>query len=164
MKKGVCFLLVMGSLVSVQAQLKPKPKCDNFYVDVLNGTVNGVRPDFTIGQIKDKLPCFTSNDAEGSTASSCGSTVFFADKDVYFYVDRNYVEIKNKFKGKMSIPLLGVARNGLFKWLGNPKMKDDTWDAFETAYGLLVLHYNKAGKVDHLEITTKSTETLNLCE
>ncbi len=164
MKKGICFFVMMVWLLSVNAQLKPKPKCDEFYVDVLNGTVNGVRPDFTIGQIKDKLPCFTSSDPEGSTASACGSNIFFADKDVYFYTDRDYVEIKNKFKGKMSIPLLGAARNSLFKWLGHPKMKDDTWDAFETAYGILVLHYNKAGKVDHLEITTKSTETLNLCE
>ncbi len=89
---------------------------------------------------------------------------FFSDKGVYFYINRGYVEIKNNFKGKMSIPLLGAARNSLFKWLGHPEMKDETWDAFETAYGTLVLNYNKAGKMDHLEITTKSTETMNLYE
>ncbi len=59
---------------------------------------------------------------------------------------------------------MGANRNGLFKMLGNPKLKDENWDAFEMAYGLLVLHYTKAGKVNLIQMTTKSTETLSLCE
>lgn len=163
MKKIIFTIYLMSFLNFVQAQLVPKAKCDDFYVDVLDGKVNGVRPDFTMGQIKEKLPCFTSSDPEGSSTSPCGGTVFFADKDVYFFTERDYIEIKEKFKGKLSIPLLGADRKSLFKWLGNPQLKDDTWDAFETKYGILVLHYDKSNKVNLIQITTKSTQTLNLC-
>ncbi|HVT83721.1 MAG TPA: hypothetical protein VHD35_00895 [Chitinophagaceae bacterium] len=48
MKKGVCFSVLLGCLLTVRAQLKPKPKCDDFYVDILSGTVNGLRTDFTM--------------------------------------------------------------------------------------------------------------------
>ena len=89
---------------------------------------------------------------------------FFADKDVCFYTERDYIEIKEKFKGKLSLPLIGADRKSLFKWLGHPLLKDDTWDVFETKYGILVLHYNKLNKVNLIQMTTKSTETLNLCQ
>lgn len=163
MKKLILFFSLIGYFTSANAQLIAKPKCDDFYVDILNGTLNGVRPDFTMGQIKNKLPCFTSSEPEGSPAAQCGGTVFFSDKDVYFYTERAYVEIRDKFKGKLSIPVLGAARNSLFKWFGHPLLKDEDWDAFQTAYGILVLHYNKSGKVMLIQITTKSTETLKLC-
>lgn len=146
-------------LMLCEAQLVPRKKCDAFYVDVLDGKINGVRPDYTVGLIKEKLPCFTSNET-----SKCGTTVFYNDKGVFFYTDRDYVEIKTNFKGKLSIPLLGASRGSLFKWLGHPKLKDDTWDAFQTAYGVLVLHYNKGNKVSLIQLTTESTGTLKLCE
>ncbi|MBL7748959.1 MAG: hypothetical protein JNM19_16085, partial [Chitinophagaceae bacterium] len=50
------------------------------------------------------------------------------------------------------------------KWLGHPKIKDVNWDAFQTAYGILVVYYNKSSKVNKLVMTTKGTETLRLCE
>lgn len=81
-----------------------------------------------------------------------------------FFTTRDYVEIGEKFKGKLSIPLFGAARNSLFKVLGNPQMKDATWDAFQTAYGILVLHYNKANKVRLIQFSTHGTSTLSLCE
>jgi hypothetical protein len=59
---------------------------------------------------------------------------------------------------------MGVARNSLFKTLGNPKIKDDNWDAYQMAYGTLVLHYNKAGKVNLVQFSTRGTESLSLCE
>ena len=63
-----------------------------------------------------------------------------------FYTKRDYIEIGPKFLGKLSIPLLGTKRNSLFKSLGNPKIKDDLWDAYEMQYGTLVLHYDVAGR------------------
>ncbi len=164
MKKLILFLLLLNFTAAIQAQLKVKPKCDDFYVDILGGTVNNMRPDYTMGQIKEKMPCFTSSDAEGVSTSKCGATIFYKDRDVYFYTDRDYVEIHDKFKGRLSMPLFTTLRNGVFKYLGRPLLKDDTWDAFETAYGLVILHYNKAGKVSMIQLTTKNTETLKLCE
>ena len=164
MKKMLSSILFVSLLQYCQAQLTPTAKCDEFYIDILDGRVNGLRPDFTMGQIKTKLPCFTSSDPEGSSSSKCGGTVFFADKGVYFYTDRDYIEIKEGYKGKISLPVLGADRKSLFKWLGNPSLKDDTWDAFETKYGNLVLHYNKLNKVNLVQMTTRSTSTLNLCQ
>jgi hypothetical protein len=41
---------------------------------------------------------------------------------------------------------MGGKRGSFFKILGNPKMKDDNWDAFATNYGILILYYNAASK------------------
>jgi hypothetical protein len=163
MKTLLFIFLFMTTVIITHAQLKTTPVCGTFVVDILDGKVNGVLPDFTIGQIKEKLPCFTSEEPENSS-SKCGGGVFYKDKDIYFYTGRDYVEIREKFKGKLSIPLLGASRNTLFKWLGNPKIKDVNWDAFQTQYGTLVLHYNKAGKVNLIQFSKKSTDTLSLCE
>lgn len=148
--------------IGSKAQLKVKAKCDDFTVDILNGRVNGVRPDFTMGQIQEKLPCATS--VEERPNVKCGRSVFYQDRDIYFYVDRAYVEIGPKFKGKLSIPLMGAQRSSLFKWLGRPKLKDDNWDAFEVQYGTLVLHYDKLNRVILIQFSTKGTDVLNLCE
>ena len=59
---------------------------------------------------------------------------------------------------------MGANRNSFFKTLGNPKIKDESWDAFQMQYGTLVLHYNKANKVRLIQISTLATEALNLCE
>ena len=163
MKTLFFVFLFMSAVTAVDAQLKTTPVCSTIVVEILDGKVNGVLPDFTMGQIKEKLPCFTSEEPENSS-SKCGGGVFYKDKDIYFYTGRDYIEIREKFKGKLSIPLMSANRNSLFKWLGNPKIKDVIWDAFQTQYGTLVLHYNKAGKVNLIQFSKKSTDTLNLCE
>jgi hypothetical protein len=59
---------------------------------------------------------------------------------------------------------MGAARSSLFKWLGYPKIKDINWDAFTTKYGILILHYNKSGKVNLIQFSKKNAESLTLCE
>jgi len=163
MKKLFSLCLLLGILPVAFGHLKAKTKCASFEVDILDGKVNGIKPDFPPAEIKSNLPCFTS--AEDETANAkCGGGVFYKDKDVYFYTKRDYIEIGEKFQGKLSIPLMGASRASLFKWLGNPKIKDDSWDAFEMSYGTLVLHYNAAGKVKTIQFSTKGTDDLSLCE
>jgi hypothetical protein len=158
------FLLFFTTILfAAKAQLVAKPVCGVFMVDILDGKLNGLKPNARWDEIKGKLPCFTAAEPEGSTAK-CGAGIFYKDKDVYFYTDRDYIEIREKFQGKFSIPVMGASRNSLFSTLGNPKIKDENWDAFQTAYGVLILHYNKAGKVNLIQFSTKSTETLSLCE
>jgi hypothetical protein len=147
----------------MQAQLKTTPICPTFTVDILGGRVNELLITSTVGQIKGKLPCFTSAEEE-SAAAKCGGGVYYKDKDIYFYTSRDYIEIGPKFKGKLSIPLMGAARTGLFKWLGNASIKDVNWDAFQTAYGILILYYSKAGKVNKIRFSNQSAETIKLCE
>jgi len=154
-------LLLAG--FSVQAQLTAKKKCEDFTVDILNGKVNEFKANIGSDQLKSKFPCFSSAEEENAS-SKCGGGVFFSDKGITFFTGRDYIEINDKFKGKLSMPMMGAARNSFFKTLGNPKIKDDTWDAWQMQYGTLVLHYNKAGKVRLIQMSTLSTENLSLCE
>jgi len=165
-KQTLLVTLFMSFLSVSMAQLKAKVKCPDFYVDILSGTVNDIKPSYTPNEIKEKFPCFTSAEEEGESVK-CGGGIYFKDKDIYFYTRRDYIEIGPKFLGKTSFPLLGTKRNSSFKTLGNPKIKDDLWDAFEMQYGTLVLHYDiagPAGKVKFFQFSTLGTDLLNLCE
>ncbi len=166
-KRSLAFALFMCIATLSMAQLRAKTKCPDLYVDILTGTVNGdIKPNNTQDEIKAKFPCFTSAVDETPDAK-CGGGIFFKDKDIYFYTKRDYIEIGPKFLGKTSIPILGTKRNSLFAKLGNPKVKDDLWDAYEMQYGTLVLHFDiagPAGKVKMVQFSTLSTENLNLCE
>jgi hypothetical protein len=163
MKNGMLLLLSLLLVTTAMAQLTTKKACPDFEVDILDGKVNGVKPTDDNGKVKRTWPCFTST-AEEKDSAKCGTSVFFKDKDIYFYTQRNYIEIGPKFKGKLSIPLLGAKRSSMFQYLGNPVMKDDDWDAFKTSYGILVTHYDAAGKVKNFQITTQGTHNLSLCE
>ncbi|HWK05445.1 MAG TPA: hypothetical protein VNS58_17520 [Puia sp.] len=166
MKRLLFLALSMCFLSVAMGQLKAKVKCPDFYVDILNGTVNELKANVGPGEIKAKFPCFTSVEEEG-TSSKCGGGIYFKDKDIYFYTKRDYIEIGPKFIGKLSIPLLGSKRGSQFRTLGNPKMKDDLWDAFEMQYGTLILHYDVAGvagKVKMIQFSTENTESIQLCE
>lgn len=148
---------------SALAQLKTTAICPDFVVDILDGRVGELDPKSTFGQVKEKFPCFTNAERE-SDSSRCGGGVFFKTRDIYFYTARNYIEIGPAFKGKLSIPLLGANRNNLFKWLGNPMIKDLNWDAFQTAYGILLLYYDKTNKINRIRFSTESAGTIQLCE
>jgi hypothetical protein len=163
MKKLFFVFAVMLFLEAAHSQLKTTPVCPTFTVDILDGKIGEVTPSSTQGVIKSKFPCFTKAEDE-TAASQCGGVIFYNDKGLYFYTGRDYIEIKENFKGKLSIPLMGANRNNLFKWLGLPKIKDINWDAFQMAYGILILYYNKAGNINKLQISNKGTETIKLCE
>jgi hypothetical protein len=164
MQKIIVFLSLLFLYFTTSAQLKTTPICPVFNIDILDGIVNGaIVPTSTVGQIKLKFPCFTSFEEEGTTAK-CGAGVFYKDKDIYFYTTRDYVEIGPAFKGKLSLPLMGAPRNGLFKLLGKPQIKDVNWDAFQTAYGVLILYYSKASRVNKIQFSSRSASTIELCE
>ena len=164
MQKIIVLLATLFLYFTASAQLKTTPICPTFEVDLLDGIINkAIVPTSTVGQIKLKFPCFTSFEEE-STSAKCGGNVFYKDKDIYFYTTRDYIEIGPAFKGKLSLPLMGAARNGLFKMLGKPQIKDVSWDAFQTAYGILILYYSKASRVNKIQFSSRSASTIELCE
>jgi len=164
MKNIIVFLFAFAICTGTSAQLTTTPLCPDIKIDILDGIVNGkILPTSTVGQIKLNLPCFSSAEEEG-TSAKCGAGVFYKDKDVYFYTSRDYVEIGPAFKGKMSLPLMGAARSGLFKLLGQPQIKDVNWDAFKTAYGVLILYYNKAARINKIQFSTRAANAIQLCE
>jgi hypothetical protein len=164
MKSCILFFTILGFSFTVSAQLKTTVKCPDFNIDILEGRINrSILPSSTIGQIKANLPCFTSFQEEADT-SNCGGKVFYKDNDIYFYTGKDYVEIGPAFKGKMSLPLMSASRNNLFQYLGAPQMKDTGWDAFQTAYGVLILYYDKADKVNKIQFSTEKASSIKLCE
>ena len=159
------FLALSGivCLHTVKAQLTATPVCPTFTIDVLEGTVNEkLDCNSTAGEVKKFFPCFTDA-VEETNGATCGG-VFYKDRDIRFFTERDYIEIGEKFKGKLIPALIGASRSSLFKMLGNPKIKDVTWDAFVTKFGTLVLYYNSAGNINKIQISVKATDTLKLCE
>lgn len=156
-------LVLLFSSVSF-AQLKTSTKCPEIDVDLLYGIINQtILPSSDIAMIKHDLPCFTGLQNKDDS-SKCGAAVFYKDKDIYFYTDRDYVEIGPNFKGKLSLPLMGSPRGAIFKWLGAPQIKEANWEAFKTSYGILILYYDKENKVNKIQFSTKTAKTIQLCE
>ena len=76
--KQLFSLAFFMSILSVgMGQLKAKTKCPDFYIDILDGTVNGLKSSDTQNEIKEKFPCFTSAIDEGNDAK-CGGGIVFA--------------------------------------------------------------------------------------
>ena len=163
MKKITLLCIAVISMGGLMAQLTVKAKCNAFVVDVLDGKVNDLKASAQASDIKTKFPCFTAIEEEG-TASKCGGAIYYKDKDISFFTLRDYIVIGEKFKGQLSIPLMGGKRNTFFKYLGNPKLKDDNWDAFTTNYGIIILYYNAASKVNKILISTRNTSNIEICE
>ena len=163
MKKTLLSVCVYLVCTNMYGQLKRTTSCPTFTVDVLDGKINGLRITDNVAQFKSKFPCFTAaeNDSPGA---KCGGGIFFKDKDIYVYTARDYIEIGPKFKGKLSVPLMGASRGGLFRTLGHPKIKEAKWDAFSTAYGILILYYNSANRVNKIQMSTENEETIQLCQ
>jgi hypothetical protein len=162
MKKAFLICAVLYSSLA-SAQLKPTSVCPEFVIDILDGRIGELDPRSTIGQIKAKYPCFTKLENESDSAW-CGGGIFYKDRDLYFFTRRDYVEIGPAFKGKLTLPLMGAARGSFFKVLGNPMIKDTNWDAYQTAYGLLLLYFNKAGKVNKIRFSTEKAGSIQLCD
>jgi len=162
MKNLFQLMLLLVAGLSSEAQLKAKAVCPAIEVDVMAGNVNDLYPRSAIGEIKNTLPCFTEV-VETDSASRCAG-VFFKDKGISFFTERKYIEVGEQFKGKLNPMLMGVSRSSLFKLLGYPKLKDTDWDAFQMGYGTLILYYNKAGKINKIQISSKNTDAIKLCE
>ncbi len=162
MKTGlfILFFSIAGHLAC--AQLNATPACPSFTVDVLAGSVNELVPKSAIVEVQTKFPCF-SEMVEKDSVSRCAG-VFYPDKSVNFYTGRQYIEIGEKFKGKITPALMGAGRTSLFSILGHPKLKDASWDAFQMGYGTLILYYNAAGKINKIQMCSKGTDAIKLCQ
>lgn len=161
-----CISLILVALVcslTMNAQLKAAAVCPTIAIDVLEGTINNkLYCTSTSGEVQKLFPCFTQV-IEETNGSTCGA-VIYKDKDIVFYTERDYVEIGSNFKGTLEPALMGVNRNLLFKLLGNPRLKDTTWEAYQTKYGVMILYFDANSKINKIQISSKSTDSIKLCE
>jgi len=164
MTKFICScVLLLAINTGAKAQLKVTDACPVFTVDVLEGSINRIHPKSTSSEIIKTFPCQTNVEEQIDSAGRCQG-VFYKNRGVSFFTGRNYIEVDNSFKGKMNPAIMGAAKGSLFATLGNPKMKDIEWEAYQTKYGTLIVYYNKANKINKIQMTTKSTDNIKLCE
>lgn len=163
MKYFLLTVIMTTGILNLDAQLKTKVDCGTMVVDVYKGWINEVMPNADPERIKVKIPCFTSFEPEGNE-SKCGGAIYYADKGLTVYIQRDYFLIDEKFKGKFSIPLMGAKQDVLFSLLGNPKMKDTNLEAYQMSYGTLIVYYNAKKLVNKVIISTKTTDEIQLCE
>ncbi|MBK7735075.1 MAG: hypothetical protein IPI36_07515 [Chitinophagaceae bacterium] len=159
--KYFIFAALLFVMLPASAQLKATARCPEMLVDILDGHINRVSPKFTAGEIKKVFPCYTS-EIEKTDSTACAG-VFIKDKGLSFFTDRNYIEITDVYKGKMEPAVMGAQRGSLFKFLGNASIKDDSWDAFITRYGTLILYYNTTGKVNKIQMSSRAADYIKLC-
>jgi hypothetical protein len=162
MKYTFIFLLLFFAAFTTVAQLKTKPDCGPITVDVHKGWINEAKPNDDPEQIKAKLPCFTSFEKEGNE-SGCGGGVYYDDKGICFYIQRDYVVITEAFKGKFTVPLFGAKSDDLFVKFGNPKVKDTNWEAYQMAFGIMIVYYNMKGTINKVILSTKGVDAIDLC-
>jgi len=149
---------------SASAQLKTTVKCPEIDVNLLKGIVNKtVLPTSDPALINHDIPCATAFNAT-SSSNKCGAGVFYKSKDIYFYTDRDYVEIGPAFKGRLSLPLMNASRSSLFKYLGAPQIRESNWEAYETSYGILIIYFNKQNRVNKIQFSTKTAKNIQLCD
>src|SRR6476620_11015657 len=106
MRKILLALACILPFSALHAQLRVTPVCSTFNVDVVDGSINNMYPESPMGDIKNRMPCFTQAIDEPSATGCAG--VFYKDKGISFYTYREYIEITENFKGTMTLPLMGA--------------------------------------------------------
>lgn len=129
--------LAATSLQSLKAQDATANSCDQLYLDFEKGTLNGVSGAATMEEVKQFFPCFTGETEENMGGSNCGGGVFYLNHDFFIYTGRDYINVRNKFKGKLTTPILGKASSEALSAMGEPDSSFVYTDEFfgeETTY------------------------------
>jgi hypothetical protein len=141
--------------------------CNNLFADLKNGTINKVKPTASQQKVKAALPCFTGDSEEGGDFN-CGGGVFFLKHGFFFYTGKDYIEIRENYKGKLSIPVLGltkdmaIAKLKMGKVIRTETVNEEEVIFFKTIYGCLWLKLVE-GKVVNVVISSKQVSDAELC-
>lgn len=129
--------LATANLQQLKAQDAGKNPCGQLELDFEKGTLNGVGGAATMEEVKQFFPCFTGDTEENTEGSNCGGGVFFLDHDFFFYTGRDYINVRGRFKGQMTTPILGKTSSDALSAMGEPDSSFVYTDEFfgeETTY------------------------------
>jgi hypothetical protein len=167
------FLLIFPlSLVFLGCKVQPKPtsipqtECDSLFFDLEEGKINAVSPMLSQGELKEWFPCYSGTTPDGAS-QDCGGGVFYKNHDFYYYTYFDYVEVRSRFKGKMTYELIGKTKEEVRKLLGTPvdtKNKEgfSDIDLFTKEYGCLRVNYTN-NTVVIVAAHYNECEAVNLC-
>ena len=140
--------------------------CDTFYLDLNDGTLNGVAPTLSDADIREWMPCYSSFTPYGSD-SNCNGAIFYKKYDFYYYTSRDFVEVRSAYKGRIYPPLLGKTNKEVLTLLDSLPVKNVNIDSsatnlFTTKYGCLQVDYSN-GKVTSVSVHYNECEMLDNC-
>jgi hypothetical protein len=162
MKKMLFVLLACFFGHAIMAQ-----SCDKLVADLKKGILNGLKPTASQEKVKEKLPCFTG-DTEDYSDFNCGGGVFYLDHDFFFYSGNDYIEFRKNFKGKLSLPLLGLSKAAAIKKAAmgkavrTQKEGKTEYIFLKTNYGCLMLKI-EGSKVATVAMYAKPAKDAELC-
>ena len=167
MKCKLLLLAILFVTTNTFAQ-KTTKKCPPLKLDLLTGKLNGLLPSATQAQVKKKLPCFTGDSEDGGDFN-CGGGVFFLKNDIFFYTGKDFIEIRSKFKGTISTPLLGlteteattVLKKEIIRTVDN-EGENEKYNFYKTVYGCIVICV-KEDKVIKIDLYAKPAADVELC-
>jgi len=140
---------------------RPAVGCNNLTFDLDTGMLNNVPPTVSQEEVKSVFPCSTGSSPDGESYNY-GGGVFFGNHSFFFYTGKDFIEVRDKFRGVVSIPLLGTDQSTIQQELGQPQRELENIWLFGRSYGCLRVefahdkvfrigsHYERCDKVENL--------------
>jgi hypothetical protein len=161
------FMSLLGcSTTKPSTQKVYKTDCSELVVDLKKGTLNNLPATESMENIKQKLTCFTGDTEEGEETFNCGGGVFFLNHGFFFYTYKDYIEVRENFKGVVSPQIMGVSILELKKHIGTPaKIISQSGTYFyKMPYGTLRVELDSQEKVREIGLHHSNLEALKLCD
>ncbi|NJO01655.1 MAG: hypothetical protein HC880_08155, partial [Bacteroidia bacterium] len=144
--------------------------CENLYLDLEKGTLNGLPMNASQKDVRSALPCFTGDSPDGAEYN-CGGGVFYLNHDFYFYSGQDYIEVRKNFRGELSQSILDKTTAEIEALLGFPERSEEVkkWDGtqrihyfYPRKYGCLSLVFINR-KVHKVALHSTSIQETQLC-
>jgi len=115
-------------------------KCQELFLNLERGAINGISAESNQQEIKEVLPCYTGVTENGSVYNE-GGGVFYLNHDFYIYTLKHYMEFRKRFDGKMTDEIFGKTRGQIEALYGKPLASVEGSVLYTTGYGCLVFEF-----------------------
>ena len=152
----LALLILLPGCVPIENAMD-SPGCSPLMLEVNRGTLNGLAPTASMDEVKTQFPCATGETAEGSDFNF-GGGVFFLDHGFFVYTHRDFIEVREGFRGLTFPETLyePVAS------LGTPDRVDGNARLFEKDYGCLRVEADDSGIVTEVGLHAEACSTLEV--
>lgn len=115
--------------------------CNNLVLDLNQGTLNGLVPTVSQAQVKQYLPCATG-DTEDGEVYNYGGGVFFLDHDFFMYTGKDFIEVRQDFKGNVTDNMMSKSKAEIIARYGIATIDNGYKLFFNRQYGCLRFTFN----------------------
>jgi hypothetical protein len=115
--------------------------CNNLVLDLNQGTLNGLVPTVSQAQVKQYLPCATG-DTEDGEVYNYGGGVFFLNHDFFMYTGKDFIEVRQDFKGNVTDNMMSKSKAEIIARYGIATIDNGYKLFFNRQYGCLRFTFN----------------------